>query len=372
MDKRNCIGVSFVVLLFIGVAFVPSINFNVAKASDAKELIEVTSQACGINGFGNTTVKPTKQQYAELEQLFNTIKTQLSVVETRDEAKEVLNEAIIELNNYGLLPEGITVDQAQKLVTGNFQNTNLEPSLNRLITKHQGEFDEYENYFCFVVANVSNVLYQNLAIRLTCAPICKVLIFLLALYQKLDQKIHDWLNKVEDWFHQHKFIEKLLEIIVKILILLVRTALTILQPILQPIFEKINTFLKQIIRKIESSATFIGLLLLLFLIGQAIYTTLTPIALSQIIGLGIHDRPMFGGHGSNTPASGWITTFGINKMKLWDGAFYGALPLYPNDVFFSYSDVGIVGYTGLKFITSWTNCRFLGSALAAKISPVLS
>jgi hypothetical protein len=39
-----------IILLFICVAIAPSINFHVVKASDDNDLVEVTSQACGIQG----------------------------------------------------------------------------------------------------------------------------------------------------------------------------------------------------------------------------------------------------------------------------------------------------------------------------------
>jgi hypothetical protein len=67
MDIKKCLAVG-IILLFIGVAVAPSINSTVVKASNDNDLIEVTSQACGIQGFGNTTVKLTKEQYQNLEQ----------------------------------------------------------------------------------------------------------------------------------------------------------------------------------------------------------------------------------------------------------------------------------------------------------------
>jgi len=38
-----------IILLFIGVALAPSINNSIVKASNDNDLVEVTSQACGIN-----------------------------------------------------------------------------------------------------------------------------------------------------------------------------------------------------------------------------------------------------------------------------------------------------------------------------------
>jgi hypothetical protein len=46
-----------IILLFLGVTIAPTINFQVVKASTDDDLVEVTTQACGIQGYGNTTVK---------------------------------------------------------------------------------------------------------------------------------------------------------------------------------------------------------------------------------------------------------------------------------------------------------------------------
>ncbi len=63
--KSFTIGLS---ILFIGVAVAPSINQNVVTASQDDDLVEVTTQACGIKGYGNTTVKLTREQYQNLDQ----------------------------------------------------------------------------------------------------------------------------------------------------------------------------------------------------------------------------------------------------------------------------------------------------------------
>ena len=59
-----------VILLFIGLAFAPSINANVSKASLDSELVEFTTEVCGFNG-GKHTVQLTKEEAGKLEQLFD-------------------------------------------------------------------------------------------------------------------------------------------------------------------------------------------------------------------------------------------------------------------------------------------------------------
>jgi len=113
-----------IILLFIGVAIAPSINFNVVKASDDDDLVEVTTQACGIKGFGNTTVKLTREQYQNLEQYLVEFRARLNQTTTREEAVPIFKEAVVELDKYGLLPRGMSVERAQKLITSSILNNN--------------------------------------------------------------------------------------------------------------------------------------------------------------------------------------------------------------------------------------------------------
>ena len=111
-----------VILLFIGVAVAPSINTGVVKASNDNDLVEVTTQACGIKGFGNTTVKLTREQYQNLEQYLVEFRARLNQTSTREEAVPIFKEAVVELDKYGLLPKGMSVEQAQNLVTFSDRN----------------------------------------------------------------------------------------------------------------------------------------------------------------------------------------------------------------------------------------------------------
>jgi len=124
MRKGLAVGIIF---LFIGVTVAPSINFTVAKASNDNDLVEVTTQACGIKGYGNTTVKLTREQYQNLEQYLVEFRAKLNQTTTREEAVPIFKEAVVELDKYGLLPKGLSVEQAQKLILGRFHKSNAGP-----------------------------------------------------------------------------------------------------------------------------------------------------------------------------------------------------------------------------------------------------
>jgi hypothetical protein len=154
MKKLLAIGIIF---LFIGVAVAPSINSTVVKTSD--NLIEVTSQACGIQGFGNTTVKLTKQQYHDLEQYLVDFRARLNRTTTKDEAIPIFKDAVVELNKYGLLPKGMSVEKAQKLVIGPPLSSRKMNNLQELLKNNRN--DNATNYFCTVT--VSTTPWPNTA-----------------------------------------------------------------------------------------------------------------------------------------------------------------------------------------------------------------
>ena len=82
-----------VIILFIGLAFAPSINANVSKASIDSELVEITTEICGLNG-GKHTVSLSKEDAEEVEHLFDSIRERLNVTETREEAEQIFKEIL--------------------------------------------------------------------------------------------------------------------------------------------------------------------------------------------------------------------------------------------------------------------------------------
>jgi hypothetical protein len=153
--KRKCLAVG-IILLFVGVTIAPTINFNTVKASDDNDLVEVTTQACGLFGFKPQTVKLTRQQYLNIERYMVAFKTRLNQTTTREEAIPIFKEAIVELNVYGLLPKGMSVQRAQRLVTGGFLNKNylkLQENSNYNSSLDRGLL---YNRFCLIAGGATN------------------------------------------------------------------------------------------------------------------------------------------------------------------------------------------------------------------------
>jgi len=144
-----------IILLFIGVAVAPSINQSIVKASTDDDLVEVTTQACGIQGYGNTTVKLTREQYQNLEQYLVEFRARLNQTSTREEAAPIFKEAVVELDKYGLLPKGTSVEQAQKLVIRKNLPQRIEKNLKYFLDKNDS------NFFCLIAGKTTNSLFWS-------------------------------------------------------------------------------------------------------------------------------------------------------------------------------------------------------------------
>jgi len=70
MKKLLAVGV---IVLFIGLAIAPSINANISKAFVDSELVEITTEVCGINGVTPNTVSLSKEDAEEVEALFDSL-----------------------------------------------------------------------------------------------------------------------------------------------------------------------------------------------------------------------------------------------------------------------------------------------------------
>jgi hypothetical protein len=155
--------VTMVILLFIGIAIIPYLPNSILQASSEGTSIMVTTQACGINGFGNTTVKLTRQQYQKLELFLVNFEARLNHTATREETVLLFKEAVIELNTYGLLPKGMTVGQTERLVSGDYQNPKMLSKFennfqDRMNKRHNDNSNlNFMNVFCLLFAAATKI-----------------------------------------------------------------------------------------------------------------------------------------------------------------------------------------------------------------------
>ena len=114
---------------------------------DDHDFVEVTTE---FSGFGKQhTVHLSQQDANEIHGLIDEIKIKLDSVESRKETIKIFYEAIVELNRYGLLG-GLSIEQAQELVDGRYQN----PRIIRQNDREAGIFQD-TNFFCLVAGHTS-------------------------------------------------------------------------------------------------------------------------------------------------------------------------------------------------------------------------
>lgn len=147
--------VVIVILLFIGVAFTPSINANVNK----DELVELEVELCGLNK--KNIVKLTQEQADEVDFIFDEIRIKLDGIESREGAEEIFKDVIVELDKYSLLGE-LSIKQAQNLVTDKYKDKTGFELLKKLHSKNQGLRYDNDNQLCLIAGQTSNTLINSI------------------------------------------------------------------------------------------------------------------------------------------------------------------------------------------------------------------
>lgn len=143
MKKLVVVGVSLLaVILFISASLTNVVEAqSIVKASAEDKYIEYKISFFGIPGQKSHTIWLTREQAEEVEQLLDKINARIYNASSRDKARNILNQAIIELNAYGLL-KGLTVEQAQALYVDSAQEKSLTKNLPLPFV--------LKNSFCFI------------------------------------------------------------------------------------------------------------------------------------------------------------------------------------------------------------------------------
>ena len=250
-----------VFVLFVGIAVQPGIIAADSIKSDNSEMVEITIQICKGDEAEDHNVILSQKQAEELESLINRTKAKLDAVETLEETSAIFNDAVVSLYELGVLPEGMSIEEAKRLVNGMDQNPNVINKLEQWFFRNQEKIETFDNFLCLIAGRT------------------------------------DWTTFVGPLF-----------IPLLILGLIIGTPLVLLDVLLFRLFE---TFI------------FIPILFPLFFgIGGLCLSIwqLNPIAFGHIIKLGT--KGMFG---FPIPALGWIYTIGFNGIKSWDSFYGGVL-----------------------------------------------
>ncbi len=146
MKKLLVVGV---IVLFLGLALAPSINANISNTSIDSEFVEISVEISGMGGVKPHTVKLTKEDAEEVEQLIDAIEKKLETVETREGTIKIYNEAIVELEKYGLLGS-LSVEQVQKLIVDKYSKKQAPPLFET--RHHEKNLQENQHNLCCIVS----------------------------------------------------------------------------------------------------------------------------------------------------------------------------------------------------------------------------
>ncbi len=315
-----------IILMFVGVTIASTINFNTVKASTDDDLVEVTTQACGIQGYGDTTVKLTREQYQDLRQYLVEFRARLNQTSTRDETIPIFKEAVRKLDTYGLLPKGMSVAQAELLVT-----ESCSSRLSAICSERWRNImqNRSTNIFCLVTGEVNWSL-------------CVFPFFIVAAYLGIGLSFLSILPK----FFLALYLSQKEKIYFPNLMILIFLLCDLLYT---PFF-----FLTDIIR---------------FSVGLS---DISPVALRNIVGIGIYDvsREQYSG------SPGWVTSVGLSGRTTINGTLYGVLapPFIPFNWSLCFIDdfyvPAMIGFIGLSITSGdyYQNKFFLGGAVAVAVS----
>ena len=164
--KKKTINKGLVIFIVFSLVFItipPNIYILSAKKSIESDQNIIITHVCGVEGFDTTSVNLTRQQSQNLNQYFITLRARLNQTTSKVATATLLREAIVELNKYQLLPKGMSIEQAQDIVTGqNRENTGN--NIYRRITENW--YYTGFNFFCYIVGHTtSNTFFISLPTR---------------------------------------------------------------------------------------------------------------------------------------------------------------------------------------------------------------
>jgi hypothetical protein len=139
-----------ITILFLGLAIQPSVATVQPKDNDV-EYVEIITEVCGLSWVKLQTKKLLREQAEKVDILFDSVDKRLDKIETMEEAKEILNNAIIELDKYDLLG-GLSIKQAQRLVTGGVQDSRIMRLFYKIHRNHPST-NQIDNLFCSIVGH---------------------------------------------------------------------------------------------------------------------------------------------------------------------------------------------------------------------------
>ena len=104
-----------IVILFICVSFQPILATNTFQ-NEKSDLVKVVVQTCNVHCGQNYTKYLTQEQVQQLKNLFGIIYKKLDDNANPGDANEIFREGVVSIDELGLLPNDMTVEDAFKFI----------------------------------------------------------------------------------------------------------------------------------------------------------------------------------------------------------------------------------------------------------------
>ncbi len=132
-----------VIFLFFAISFQPIIAKDTILSEKKSDLVEVIISTCKIDEIEDQTKFLTAQQTIYLNNIFNELKNKLKSADTEEETINIYYETFESLDQYGLLPDDLSIEKAKELVT------TIDNKYLNLLSESVGQ-NSNENLLCLV------------------------------------------------------------------------------------------------------------------------------------------------------------------------------------------------------------------------------
>jgi len=159
-----------ITILFLGIGIQPAFAINPNEPNDSK-LEEITIEFYETDKTYEHTVMLTREQIKELKNLIDDFEIKIDNADNKIETEAIYKDTVVSLNDIGILPEGMTVEKAKRLVTGKEHNLAVVKIFKGLYKKNYEKIGDNENIICLVGGWGINDMFFTRGIMTVLTPI---------------------------------------------------------------------------------------------------------------------------------------------------------------------------------------------------------
>lgn len=158
-----------IVALLIGVATTPAISTTIIQSNSNhhtlhQKQVEINVQLCGITEQENNTLELSEHEAQKLAHLMNNIKKTFENATTDDEILTAFHNAIVTLKQHNLLPSGMSVQQAEQLVTASYTNSDHLETIFQQTANHVNLSNH--NFLCLIAGKSDSTFFTTMILQI--------------------------------------------------------------------------------------------------------------------------------------------------------------------------------------------------------------